>query len=71
MFILFSKIYVERVRQVKQYQEYILETFIYLSGVINIDERPALIQCLLMGFQHVLTMFGSTILGKKKMKKLK
>lgn len=34
-------------------------------GVIYIDERPPVIQCLFMGIQHVLAMFGSTVLGKR------
>ncbi|KAI7898965.1 permease family-domain-containing protein [Cokeromyces recurvatus] len=33
------------------------------SGVIYIDERPPVFQCLLMGVQHVLAMFGSTVLA--------
>jgi hypothetical protein len=33
------------------------------SGIIYIDERPPVIQCLFMGIQHVLAMFGSTVLG--------
>lgn len=38
----------------------------YYLGAIYIDERPPVLQCLLMGVQHVLAMFGSTVLGKKK-----
>lgn len=34
------------------------------SGAIYIDERPPLYQCFFMGIQHVLAMFGSTVLGK-------
>lgn len=34
-----------------------------LIGIIFIDERPPVFQCLLMGVQHVLAMFGSTVLG--------
>ncbi|KAI8991657.1 permease family-domain-containing protein [Mycotypha africana] len=33
------------------------------SGVIYIDERPPVFQCALMGIQHVLAMFGSTVLA--------
>lgn len=33
------------------------------SGVIYIDERPPVIQCFLMGIQHVLAMFGSTVIA--------
>jgi xanthine/uracil permease len=33
-------------------------------GIIYIDERPPVFQCLLMGVQHVLAMFGSTVIGK-------
>ncbi|KAI7863952.1 permease family-domain-containing protein [Spinellus fusiger] len=33
------------------------------SGPIHIEERPKVAQCLLMGLQHVLTMFGSTVIG--------
>ncbi|KAG2235192.1 hypothetical protein INT48_003536 [Thamnidium elegans] len=33
------------------------------SGIIYIDERPSAPQCLLMGIQHVLAMFGSTVLA--------
>ncbi|KAG0747051.1 hypothetical protein G6F57_006217 [Rhizopus arrhizus] len=33
------------------------------SGIIYIDERPPVIQCLFMGIQHVLAMFGSTVLA--------
>ncbi|CEG81002.1 hypothetical protein RMATCC62417_15255 [Rhizopus microsporus] len=33
------------------------------SGVIYIDERPPVIQCFFMGIQHVLAMFGSTVIA--------
>lgn len=36
----------------------------YSLGVIYIDERPPVIQCFFMGIQHVLAMFGSTVIGK-------
>ncbi|CAO3656570.1 unnamed protein product [Mucor fragilis] len=33
------------------------------SGAIYIDERPPFYQCFFMGIQHVLAMFGSTVLA--------
>ncbi|KAI8373179.1 permease family-domain-containing protein [Radiomyces spectabilis] len=33
------------------------------SGVIYIDERPPVIHCFFMAIQHVLAMFGSTVLA--------
>ncbi|KAJ6648273.1 putative pyrimidine permease RutG [Pseudolycoriella hygida] len=32
------------------------------SGVVNIEERPPVLQCIVLGFQHILSMFGSSIL---------
>jgi xanthine/uracil permease len=33
------------------------------KGAVAIDERPSIVHCILMGIQHVLAMFGSTVLG--------
>ncbi|KAI8099148.1 permease family-domain-containing protein [Halteromyces radiatus] len=33
------------------------------QGIVYIDERPTAFQCGLMGVQHVLSMFGSTVLA--------
>ncbi|CAO3611127.1 unnamed protein product [Cunninghamella blakesleeana] len=33
------------------------------QGVIYIDERPPILECILMGIQHVLAMFGSTVIA--------
>ncbi|KAI9307692.1 permease family-domain-containing protein [Cunninghamella echinulata] len=33
------------------------------NGVVYIEERPPLFECVLMGVQHVLAMFGSTVIA--------
>ncbi|KAG4079714.1 hypothetical protein HA402_009100 [Bradysia odoriphaga] len=48
-------------------KQYLLNYFpryaVKSSGVINIDERPSAVQCLLMGLQHILAVFGATFIA--------